>query len=43
MGGTKSRMLDLAKYLRSVLGLEQSTEEPNDISIAGNRYAVFKV
>ena len=43
MGGTKSHMLDLAKYLRSFLELERSTGEPSDISADGNRYAVFKV
>ena len=43
MGGTKSRMLDLAKYLRSFLEPERINEELIDISAAGNRYAIFKV
>ncbi|XP_023304273.2 uridine phosphorylase 1 [Lucilia cuprina] len=43
MGGTKNRMLDLAKYLRGLLEPENKTEEFIDISAAGNRYAIFKV
>lgn len=43
MGGTKNRMLDLAKYLRSLLEHEHNNEELVDISAAGNRYAIFKV
>ncbi|XP_073817980.1 uridine phosphorylase 2 [Musca autumnalis] len=42
LGGTKNRMLALAKYLRKILQLDE-TEELVDISEAGNRYAVFKV
>ncbi|XP_065366544.1 uridine phosphorylase 1 [Calliphora vicina] len=43
MGGTKNRMLDLAKYLRSLILPEHNNDELIDISAAGNRYAIFKV
>ncbi|XP_060647042.1 uridine phosphorylase 1 [Drosophila nasuta] len=41
MGGTSSRMRDLALYLRNVLG-NSDTSEPIDLAEAGHRYALFK-
>ncbi|KAH8414343.1 hypothetical protein KR215_003581, partial [Drosophila sulfurigaster] len=41
MGGTSSRMRDLALYLRNVLG-NSDTSEPIDLAATGHRYALFK-
>ncbi|XP_062124142.1 uridine phosphorylase 1 [Drosophila sulfurigaster albostrigata] len=41
MGGTSSRMRDLALYLRNVLG-NSDTSKPIDLAEAGHRYALFK-
>ncbi|KAH8310653.1 hypothetical protein KR044_002363, partial [Drosophila immigrans] len=41
MGGTASRMRDLALYLRKELG-DSDTSEPVDLAAAGHRYALFK-
>ncbi|KAM7359209.1 uridine phosphorylase 1 [Cochliomyia hominivorax] len=43
MGGTKNRMLDLAKYLRSIIQPQHDKGDLIDISAAGNRYAIYKV
>uniref|UniRef100_A0A1L8EC81 Putative uridine phosphorylase n=1 Tax=Haematobia irritans TaxID=7368 RepID=A0A1L8EC81_HAEIR len=42
LGGTKSRMFAMAKYLQKILQLDNG-EELIDISESGNRYAMFKV
>ncbi|KAH8381761.1 hypothetical protein KR009_000034 [Drosophila setifemur] len=42
MGGTGSRMRDLALYLRKVLN-DPDTSEPVDLCEAGRRYAMYKV
>ncbi|KAM8704715.1 hypothetical protein ACLKA7_009209 [Drosophila subpalustris] len=42
LGGTSSRMRDLAIYLRQIVGVSD-TGEPVDLAVAGNRYAVYKV
>ncbi|KAH8388295.1 hypothetical protein KR093_003014 [Drosophila rubida] len=41
MGGTPSRMRELARYLRNELG-NSDNSEPVDLAEAGHRYALFK-
>ncbi|BFF92065.1 uridine phosphorylase 1 [Drosophila madeirensis] len=41
-GGTAIRMLELAKYLGKLLGV-QDTSEPVDMCAKGHRYALYKV
>ncbi|SPP81119.1 uridine phosphorylase 1 isoform X1 [Drosophila guanche] len=41
-GGTAIRMLELAKYLGKLLGVED-TSEPVDLCAKGHRYALYKV
>ncbi|XP_034661332.1 uridine phosphorylase 1 [Drosophila subobscura] len=41
-GGTATRMLELAKYLGKLLGV-QDTSEPVDLCAKGHRYALYKV
>lgn len=42
MGGTSSRMRDLAMYIRKIVDVSD-TSEPVDLAAAGHRYAVYKV
>ncbi|XP_017143442.1 uridine phosphorylase 1 isoform X2 [Drosophila miranda] len=41
-GGTSIRMLELAKYLRKLFGVED-TSDPVDLCEKGHRYAMYKV
>lgn len=42
MGGTSSRMRELAIYLPKIVGVSANSE-PVDLAAAGHRYAVYKV